>query len=321
VKMSLGIDLGGTTTRVALVDEAGNILRAERRLLTRREPEDVIEQVVTLARGLDASALSLPVGVGVAAQLLVRTGMVAVAPNLGWVNVPLGTLLERAFGHPVRLVNDLDAFTVGEARCGAGRGQSDVIVLYLGTGLGAGALCQGLLIEGADGLATELGHTKVASPVTGRLCGCGERGCLEAYTSGRHLPELLKLKVAAGLASPLFTAVEGDLQRLNARNLEDAAVAGEPAASALWDDVALELGKAAAMAVTFMNPRVLVYGGGVLMNAPNLRERTTAVLRAYATKPSQEKLEIRTAELGDQAGLVGAGLLALEGSGAAPGRP
>jgi glucokinase len=309
---ALGIDLGGTTARAALVDERGEVVRAERHVLTARAPQAVIDQLLGLARRLDGSAPRLPAAMGIAGELWLRTGVVAVAPNLGWFDVALGDLLASAFGHPVRLVNDLDAITVGEARRGAGRGERDVLCIFVGTGVGMGAICQGLLLEGADGLATELGHIKVASPGDGRLCGCGERGCLEAYTSGRHLPELLMDKARAGLPSPLAESARGDPSQLNAATIEAAACSGDAAARALWEDIAQKLGVATASMVTVLNPRVLVLGGGVLTLAPSLKDRLLGVMREACSRPALSRLEVRNTELGDAAGLVGAGLLAHE---------
>jgi len=312
MSLAVGVDLGGSTIRAALVDAQGKVVKHERLALTGRTPEAVVAQLLDLVRQLDPGATSLPTAIGVAAQLWVRTGVVAVAPNLGWFDVPLGALLARAFGHPVRLVNDLDAITVGEARQGAGRGERDVLCLFVGTGVGLGAVVQGLLFEGADGLATELGHTKIASPVTGRPCGCGERGCLEAYTSGRHLPERLVEVRARGLASPLLDSARGDLTKINAVTIEQAALAGDPAAVALWDDIGEKLGLAAANTVTLFNPRVLILGGGVLTSAPSLVQRLETVMKANTSRPALSRVEVRNTELGDQAGLVGAGLLAHE---------
>lgn len=308
--LTVGIDLGGTTARAALVDESGTLIRDARSVLTAYSPQEVIEQIVGLVRGLDSSALALPAAMGIAAQLLAKTGTVVVAPNLGWHNVAAGRLMREAFGHPVRLVNDLNAITVGEARCGAGRGENDVLCVFIGTGVGMGAVCQGLLVEGAEGLATELGHTKIGSPSTGRPCGCGERGCLEAYTSGRHLPDLLVEKVADGFESPLLQSIQGDLKQLNALRIERAAVDGDRAAGALWDDIAYKLGVSIANSITLFNPRVLILGGGVLTLAPGLCERLVGVIREHTARPALARLEIRDTELGDKAGLVGAGLLA-----------
>ncbi|MBN1962665.1 MAG: ROK family protein [Deltaproteobacteria bacterium] len=310
MKLAVGIDLGGTTARAALVDENGNIIKDARALLSDYTPAAVITQLIGLIKGLDSKGLSYPAAMGIAAQLWVKTGIVAVSPNLGWKDVAFGDMLKEAFGQQIRLVNDLDAITVGEARCGAGRGEQDVLCMFLGTGVGMGAICQGLLLEGADGLATELGHIKVASPKTGRACGCGERGCVEAYSSGRHLPELLAEKVKSGLLSPLFDSVAGDLSKLNAVNIEAACIYGDKAADALWNDIAEKLGLATANAITILNPRVAILGGGVLVLAPTLRQRIVQVIKDNTARPALSKLEIRDTELGDKAGLVGAGLLA-----------
>jgi glucokinase len=207
-------------------------------------------------------------------------------------------------------VNDLGAITVGEAGRGAGRGATHAVCVFVGTGVGMGAVVGGRLLEGHDGLAAELGHAKVASPETGRRCGCGERGCLEAYTSGRHLPDLLAEKIDAGLESERWHRGDDAIAKTNAAEIEEAAKAGDAAAQAVWQDAAEYLAEALGTVVAVLSPRVLVLGGGVLRLAPSLRERVGIRLQAYAPRPELGDLLVRDSELGDDAGLVGAGLLA-----------
>jgi glucokinase len=315
MSLAIGLDVGGTTLRAALVDEAGVVIEHAKRPLQGRSPQAVIDQLAGLVDSLGQSTPALPLGMGFAGLLWVKKGVVAVAPAYGWADVPMGEMLAERFGRPVRLVNDLDAICIGETVCGAGHRSRDVICVFVGTGVGMGAVCQGQLLEGADGLATELGHIKVASPLTGRRCGCGEHGCLEAYTSGSHLPQLLVAKGAEGFSSPLLTSVGGDLSKINALTIEAAAVAGDAAARALWSDVAERLGLAIANCVTVLNPQVLVLGGGVLLLAPSLRSAVVQHLRQAVARSHLKNLEICDARLGDDAGLVGAGLLAHESLG------
>lgn len=320
--LAIGIDVGGTSLRAALVERDGVIVRSAKRALVGRSPAEMLDQLTLLVESLAPVPADAPMAVGFAALLLPREGLVAVGPAFGWRDVPIGALLAQRFGRPVRLVNDLDAITVGEAMCGAGRqrgpgdsagvgaGSRDLMCVFVGTGVGMGVVSQGTLVEGADGLATELGHTKIESPTTGRPCGCGERGCLEAYTSGSHLPKLLAEKVATGLASPLFAEAAGDPSRVNARTLEGAAAVGDPAACALWEDIAARLGTGIANAVTLFNPRLLVLGGGVLLLAPSLRARVVTRIREAVARAHLARLEICDTRLGDEAGVIGAGLLA-----------
>ncbi len=308
--VAIGVDIGGTNLRVALVDPTGKLVRSVKQPIASTAPKDLLAQLGAIVEGFPAAARRAPLAVGIAGFLLTASGVVINAPNLGWNDVPFGRLLRRKFGRPVRLVNDLDAITYGEARRGAGKGATDVACVFVGTGVGLGVVSGGRIVEGADGVATELGHIKVESPVTGRVCGCGERGCLEAYTSGRHLPDLLAERVAAGEPSPLFHDAGGDPQKLRAQDIEQAARHGEVAASRLWDDIGERLGFAIGNLVTLWNPRVLILGGGVLQSAPSLQRRTLKVFETVAWRTHRERVSIRPTKLGDDAGLIGAGLLA-----------
>jgi glucokinase len=287
------------------VSAAGEVQRSQRAPLGDRSPAGVAAQIAAAVRALGDA--SLPVGVGLAGQLDAPSGVIAVSPNLGWRDVRFGELLAQTLGRPVRLVNDLNAIAVGEARAGAGRGEADVLCIFVGTGVGMGIVCGGTLWEGADGLAGELGHIKIASPQSGRLCGCGERGCLEAYAGGAHLRDLWQQKREAGSSSALTA------EAVNAASLDAAAADEDAAAVALWYDVADVIARGVGIAVTLFNPRVVVLGGGVLERAPNLRALVDQAFTAYAGAPYRARLRVVASALGDDAGAVGAALLALEG--------
>lgn len=309
--LRLGIDVGGTHLRVALVTGQGQVVAAQRQQLDARDPSALLLRMQEARSRLPPEAQQpLPIGVGIAGQILVASGTVAVAPNLAWRDVPFGPMLARTFGQPVRMLNDLNAITLGEAVCGAGGGTQDVVCVFVGTGVGMGAVAAGQIVEGHDGLATELGHVKVDSVGSGRLCGCGERGCLEAYTSGRHLPDLLAAKVASGVKSPLFEGVQGDLSRLTAGYIEVGVSANDPGATALWDDVSALLARSIGDVVTLFNPNVLILGGGVLGAAPTLHRLVLERIRMYAARPAQRNLKICASVLGDDAGVIGAALAA-----------
>ncbi len=312
---ALGVDIGGTHLRAALVDASGHIVHVVRHHLAGRDPAAMLDLMQTARdqlRGVYAAADSLPMGIGLAAQLWLRTGTVAVAPNLGWRDVPFGAMLRQRWPIPIRMVNDLNAIAVGEAAYGAAQHCSEMACVFVGTGVGMGAVVGGQVVEGADGLATELGHVKVEPPSTGRRCGCGEQGCLEAYTSGRHLPELLAAQQAAGHACPLLKSVAGQLNKITAGSIETAYSSGDAAAQALWQVTASYLGRAIGNAITLFNPQRLVLGGGVFTAAPSLKALAIAQIKAYAAIPAQTNLQICSSTLGDDAGIVGAALLSTQ---------
>ena len=198
------------------------------------------------------------IGIGVAGQVMGHTGLVTNAPNLGWRDVAFGGLVEKALGVPVRVANDLSVAAWGEKRFGAARGIDDVVLVFVGSGVGSGLILAGRLHEGAQGVAGELGHTKVRLPRPGftpRRCGCGQLGCLEAYTSGVNVAARVREELAAGAARRILELVDGDLVRVTASVVEDAHALGDAYAVALWEEVSRLLGTAVANLVTLLEPR------------------------------------------------------------------
>jgi glucokinase len=307
----LGIDLGGTNARAAVVDEQGLILTATKLALTERSPGAVVEVIAQAAAGALAAAGGVPVrgcGVGAAGQIHRDSGIIAVAPNLGWRNVPLGALLAERLAQPVRVVNDLAAAAWGELNAGAGRGAQDVYVVFVGSGVGSAIIANSQLVRGGGGVAGELGHTKVVPG--GRRCGCGELGCLEAYAGGHNLIAQARELLLSGRSTALAELAEGDPTRLTPVTIEQAAEEGDPGAREIHERAGHMLGLAIANMVTVLNPARLILGGGVLMNCPGIRRYVVEAVQAYASNTSREGLLIAEAELGDDSGLIGAALLA-----------
>jgi glucokinase len=251
-------------------------------------------------------------GVGVAGQCLGRTGVVLNAPNLGWREVPFGAMLEAALGMRVRIANDLAVAAWGEQRFGAARGVEDAILVFVGTGVGCGLILDGRLHDGHRGVAGELGHVKVrpmrsSTPV--RRCGCGQLGCLEAYTSGVNVAARVREELAAGAASRVRELAGGDLARVSAALVEAAYREGDPYARALWDEVADLLGNALATVVTLLNPARVILGGGVLLGCEALLGLVHEAFWAKVSKSAGEATTLERAHLGDDAGVIGAALL------------
>jgi glucokinase len=316
--LAMGVDLGGTNARAAVVDrDTGEIVAVHKESHRERTPEAVVGVVAHVVRrsgkaaGLEPAAFG-QVGVGVAGQCLGRTGVVLNAPNLGWRDVPFGELLQRELGVPIRIANDLSAAAWGERRFGAARGLDDVALVFVGSGVGCGLILGGRLHDGHRGVAGELGHVKVRPlrPDTSvRRCGCGEMGCLEAYASGMNIAARVREELSAGAVSLVRDAVQGDLDRVNATIVDAAYARQDPYARALWDEVADLLGNSIASLVTLLNPARVILGGGVILGCPELLGRLRQVFDAKVSRSAAVGLTFERAFLGDDAGVIGAALL------------
>jgi glucokinase len=282
-------------------------------------PDGVVAQTTRLARQLREQGPASPpvgVGVGVAGQITADTGVVRFSPNLNWHEVPLRGQLHQALDLPVVITNDVRAATWGEWLHGAGQGVEDLICLFIGTGVGGGVVSGGRVLSGCTNTAGELGH--MTTDLNGPICTCGNRGCLEALAGGwaiaRRAQEAINddptmgvaLLKAAGLAGPVAPA------DVTARVVADAARAGDPLARLIVDEVARALIAGAVALINAFNPCRLILGGGVMEGLPELLERIDRGVRRYALSAASEALEVLPARLRTDAGVVGAGTLAIQ---------
>lgn len=305
---TIGVDLGGTKLAGAALDADGQVLRRGRVTTPRDSPDRIVDAVVQLVAELGEG---VPVGVG-AAGIIDRSGTVRYAPNLGVSGLPLSDLLEDRLGVPVLVRNDATVALYGEWRAGAGRGVDDVVMLTVGTGVGGGLLLGGKLIDGENGLAGELGHIIVHEG--GRLCPCGNAGCLEAYASGTAIERRARARIrGGGVASVLAERPE----EIDGRAITDAASADDAFAVEILAEAGSWLGVGIATLVNALDPARVIIGGGAGANAGELL--LSAARRSAADRimgaAHREVPEIVLAELGDDAGFVGAGLLALSSIG------
>jgi glucokinase len=333
--LAIGVDIGGTNIRSALfrglraaADAAtagegdGEISEAARPIVERREPvgrERDPGAVVSRLAGIVGSLLTeagcadlpVPVGIGFAGMLRGERGFVVSSPNVGWREVPFGDLLrEQLRGrHRVAIENDANAIAWGEFHLGAGRGSKDVLAVYVGTGIGGGAVVNRTLVTGS-GAAVEIGHVKVVWDESARRCACGLKGCIEAYAGGELLSRRARAELAGGARSAAVD-LAGSIEAVNPGHLDAAAAEGDEYALGLWAEVGPMLGVVLANAVTLFNPQRLILGGGVLSRTPVLREYAIAALELAVNPPAEESLTVVNALLGDDAGLVGSALLAL----------
>ncbi|MCD6497939.1 MAG: ROK family protein [Deltaproteobacteria bacterium] len=313
----VGIDWGGTNFRAALVrleeNRAPEILG---RFEERRPSSGSYEEDLSWAgRQLDQLAPSVRhVGVGLAAMVRRRDGLMRKAPNMGWDVPPqgirFGSLSGTIWKRDVVVVNDMSAIAWGEYRLGAARDTDDMLCVFWGTGLGGAVIADGRLLDGAGGVAVEIGHLKVRPG--GRLCGCGARGCVEAYVGGRQLLDRLRqdLSPEGPVGGSLVLQLAGGVvAAVHPGHVDEAARRGDPYALGFWDEVAEFAALAISHAVTLFDPGVVVAGGTVWMGCPDLRKRVEARVSALANAPAAQGIQFRMAQLGDDAGVLGAALL------------
>ncbi len=313
---AIGVDLGGTKTAVGLVDTEGAVIRLLRHATDAgKGPVAVTEMIAGAVKDLRAGAEGDPVGVGVgvAGQVDAGSGMVRFAPNLlGWRNVPLQAALEKATGLPVKVTNDVRAATFGEWRFGAGKGCDDLICIFVGTGVGGGIVVEGRMLAGCSNSAGEIGHMTV--DMNGPLCHCGKRGCLEALAAGwaiaQKAQDAVTLEPAKGTV--LFRLAGAHLRNITAKMVVEAFHAEDRLSKRVMAEVTEALIAGSVSLVNVLNPRRLIFGGGVMEGAPELIGRIEEGVRYHALASAVEHLEILPALLGGDAGVIGAASLALK---------
>jgi glucokinase len=313
--LALGIDIGGTKVQIALVDAAGAVL-GERRIPSAPEKgvRGVVAEIAAAARAEFGVAFGGACGVGMSvAGQVDAAGVVVGAPNLGWTRAPLGAELAAAFGLPVHVANDVRAATLAEWRFGAGRGFDDVVVLFLGTGIGGGIVSGGRLLEGAGGFAGEFGHATVVAD--GRPCHCRNRGCIEAYAGGWAIAERAREAALADAAAGavLLALAGGDADAIAAETVAAARDRGDALAVRLVAETGHYLGAALVGLVNGLNPARVVLGGGVLEGFPELVTLAAAEVLAHALPAAAAGVAVVPATLGTYAPVVGAAALAPRG--------
>lgn len=304
------IDVGGTKIAIGLADAEGRLVaRDQFPTLPERGPDAVLAETAArlgdLARAHGATLRA--VGVGSVGPLDAAEGVLASPPNFpGWTRVPLRATLERALGAPVTLDNDANVAALAEFRSGAGRGAGLMVYATISTGIGGGIVIGGRLVRGLGGAAGEFGHQTLRPD--GPLCGCGNRGCLEALASGTAITRQAREAVAAGGGRAILAAAR-DVASLHAGHVAEAARGGDAEAAAIWDAAMADLAIGLGNVVTTLAPDRLVLGGGVTRAGEQLLKPLRAGLARHVRMVPVGELDIRLATLGADAGLVGAAAL------------
>lgn len=302
-----GVDVGGTNIEVGLIGDDHDVLDRAKRRTPRDGPDAVVTAIAEMVGSLDGPVEA--VGVGIPG--VVDDGEVVVVPNLtNWTaDVDLVALLGAALDIPIAVGNDVNAGLLGEWVAGAAQGYDDVLGVWMGTGIGGALVLGGRLFTGSAGAAGELGHMIVRA--NGALCGCGRRGCVEAYAGRRSMATSIQAMVDAGRSTTLFELQEElGASRPTSKVWTAALAGGDPLATEIFDEGVEALGMGIASAINLIDVELVVIGGGLAERMGiALTERVAAASAPYMMRPHPDLAWV-PAELGDDAGVVGAAAIA-----------
>jgi len=317
---AIGADLGGTNIRLALVDPEGGLSEPTYYPTPRKgDAAAILETLAQGVRALDRQARAHGIrlvgcGLGVAGLLDGRAGLVYTAPNVaGFQDLPLKKLLEEMVEVPVTLENDANAAAFAEYWLGAGRGVGSLVCLTLGTGIGSGIILEGKLLRGASGAAAEAGH--IAVEADGERCGCGARGCLEAYASATAILREARAALARGEGTALGSSFGTRPEALTAKDVGDAARAGDPVARGILEKAGRYLGVGLGSLVNLLNPDLITLAGGLVGAGDLLLRPALAELERRAFPVLLRRTRVELSALADTAGILGAAGLVLADAG------
>lgn len=301
---AVGVDIGGTKLLALAVDAAGTVVERRRLTTPRADADGLCRMLVETVRELGPDR---PVGLGVAG-IVGREGVLRYGPNLDLRDVALGPRLEEQLGVVTVVRNDVTVAIHGEWKAGAGRGADDIVMVTLGTGVGGAVVAEGRLLEGAHGMGGEIGHIPVVDG--GRRCPCGNEGCLEAYASGTALGLRARQRVAEGDGSSVLATLE----TVDGAAVTRAALDGDELATELLRESGYWLGVGLVALVNIFDPEVVLIGGGAATRSTPimLPEAERVVAERVLGAEHRDPPPIRPAGLGDDAGAIGAALLALD---------
>ncbi len=311
--LTIGVDIGGTKIAAGVVDEEGSVLETCK-VPTPQTPEGVIDAIADAVRNVGTNHSVDAVGIGAAGYVDDKRATVLFAPNINWRHEALKDKVEQRVGLSVVVENDANAAAWGEYRFGAGQGHDDVVCITLGTGLGGGIIIGGRLHRGRFGVAGEFGHIRVVPD--GLLCGCGSQGCWEQYASGRALVRYARQRAAATPenAETLLRLGGGDPESIEGRHISQAARAGDPVAVDSFRELARWAGAGLADLASLFDPSAFIVGGGVSDEGDLVLDPIRKSFRRWLVGNQwRPHAQVLAAQLGGEAGLVGAADLARQG--------
>lgn len=309
----IGIDVGGTNVKIALVNDEGKILYSNS-VPTRAEMgyeytvNNIKQAIYDLLKETKLEPKDIQgIGFGFPGQVDYKAGIVRNAPNIpGWVEIPIAKIFEDEFHIPTRVDNDVRCAALGELNYGAGKGCENLICITVGTGIGSGLVVNSKLVRGASNAAGEIGHIKLQMN-GGPICGCGDTGCLEAFASGPAIVALAEDYIKGGKSTKYRELANG--APITPYIVCEAAKAGDPVAQRIFTIIGEYIGIGMASVVNLLNPEKIIIGGGVADAGEYLLNPLSEALKKRAMKIAGETVKIVHAELGNTAGVIGASLL------------
>ena len=312
----IGIDVGGTNVKIALVDENGKIIYSNSvptyaKMGYEYTVNNIKQAISDLMKETNTSEKEIKgIGFDFPGQVDYKTGVVKLAPNIpGWVNIPIAKMIEEEFHIPTKIDNDVRCAALGEMMFGAGKDCENFICITVGTGIGSGIVINGQIVRGASNAAGEIGHIKL-QPENGLLCGCGDSGCLEAYASGPTIVAMAQDYIKGG-KSAKFAEMAGDGE-ITPYIVAKAAEAGDVVAKRIFEIIGHRIGLGLTSVINLLNPEKVIVGGGVAECGELRLETIRKTVKERAMTVAGETVQIVPAQLGNSAGVIGASMLVKE---------
>lgn len=310
MKYYAGVDLGGTNTKIGILDIDGNIFKSSIiKTFSDRGIEDTLnriwETIKNLIQELDIDIKNLAgIGIGIPGPVKDQS-IVKFFANFPWKkNINVKELMEKISGIETKLDNDVNIIAMGEAKYGAAKGSSSSVTIALGTGIGGGIYINGSLISGFSGAGGEIGHIKLEKD--GKLCGCGQRGCFEAYASATGMIREAVSRLAVNKNNLLYELIDKKIDKLEAKDIFDAAKHGDSFSLDIIEYETEYLAMGIGNILNILNPEVIVIGGGVALAGDILFNPLKEKLKKYVLPVALEDLKIVPGVLGNEAGIKGA---------------
>ena len=310
---AIGIDLGGTKVLSALINkETGEVVSsAKKKTKKDKGPTRIIEKIIeSIQEVMDSSYVPKTqiesIGVGAAGQVDRENGILLSAPNLDCFNLELKKILEKEFSIPTFVGNDVEIATLGEIKFGAGKGCKNLVCVFVGTGVGSGIVLNGKLYTGSTGTAGEIGHIVV--DYGGRQCGCGAMGCLEAYASRLAIEKRITGALKKGRNSVILDYLE-DGKPISSSMIKKSLEQGDELVTQALDEASEYLSAGLASVINFINPELIILGGGLIDAIDYFYNKTILKAHVKALPIPASKIQFKKAQLGDFSGVIGAAFL------------
>ncbi len=312
-KFSIGIDLGGTKILIALVNkETGEVVHhVKKKTKKDKGPQNIIRKMVSgIEELLEESKFHIEdidsIGVGAAGQVDRENGIIIGAPNLDCYDLNIREHLTSHFNLPVYLGNDVEIAAMGEMKFGAAKGCDDFVCVFVGTGVGSSIVKDGKIIHGATGTAGEIGHMIV--DLNGRQCACGAHGCLEAYASRSAIEKRIEGALRKGRHSTILDYMETG-KSISSSMIQKSIEREDELVIQCVNEAAEYLSGGLASIINFINPKLIILGGGLIEAVDYFYKNTIKKARAKSLPVPATKIEFKKAQLGDYSGVIGAAFL------------